>query len=291
VSARPNIDEAAPAAILPAEILAALQTSAMTTAQIAGYLGVLSTPKVNERIARELQQHGFEERAVRRLYEAFPRMFWLPRDLDEQSALERTFVIPELPSTMSGIEAKTIVVDEMPALPRGGDIDNAAAAIAKTDGLDWSEQCGFEEGEDDCGSGTCIAAHFEDHDPAMARDVYRRYARAAFSAAVAASPTPPTADDPADYEITDDGVMRPLDTWKRDNTGTYLRLMLEATNTVTEAEVAGWTDEQVQQADCWAFSTHLSASDNDDIQVPPRPSFIPYGDPYAGRNPMTGEPL
>jgi hypothetical protein len=291
MSARPNINETAPAAILPTEILAALQTAAMTTAQIAGHIGVLSTPKVNERIARELQQHDFEERAVRRLYEAFPRMFWLPRGLDEQSALERTFVQPNLPSRMNGIEATTIAVDELPVTTQSNHIDNAAAAIAKTDGLDWSEQCAFEKGEHHCDSSTCVAAHFEDHDPDMARDMYRRYARAAFSAAVAASPTPPTTDDPADYEITDDGVMRPLDTWKRDNTGTFLRLMLEATNTVTEAEVAGWTDEQVQQADCWAFSTQLFASDNDDIQVPPRPSFIPHGDPYAGRNPMTGEPL
>jgi hypothetical protein len=174
---------------------------------------------------------------------------------------------------------------------RAQNIDEIAAALAKSDGLDWSEECGYETDADDCDSTTCLGANDEDHDVDMARRAYRRYARAAIDAATALSTTPPTAEKPADYEITNDGVMRPLETWTRDNTGTFLRLMLEASNTVTEAEVVGWTDEQVQQADCWAFSTHLSASDNDDIQVPLRPSFIPYGDPYAGRNPITGLPL
>lgn len=159
-------------------------------------------------------------------------------------------------------------------MSRAGNLGQVAAAMAKSDGLDWSEECGYETDADDCNSGTCLGAQNEDHDADMARAAYRRYARAAIGAATALSTTPPTADKPADYEITDDGVMRPLDTWTRDNTGTFLRLMLEATNTVTESEVAGWTDQQVQQADCWAFSTMLSASDNDDIQVPPRPSFI-----------------
>lgn len=98
-------------------------------------------------------------------------------------------------------------------------------------------------------------------------------------------------DAVAYYEISDDGVMRALPTWQRNNLGTFLRLQLEATNVITEEEVERWTDEQVKEADCWAFSVHLSASDNDDIKVPPRPPFIPIGDPLAGRNPVTGEPL
>lgn len=163
-------------------------------------------------------------------------------------------------------------------MSRAQNIDEVAAALAKSDGLDWSEECGYETDADDCDSSTCLGANDEDHDVDMARAAYRRYARAAIGAATELSSSRPTADKPADYEITDDGVMRALATWKRDNTGTFLRLMLEATNTVTEAEVAGWTDEQVQQADCWAFSSHLSASDNDDIHVPPRPSFIKRSD-------------
>lgn len=104
---------------------------------------------------------------------------------------------------------------------------------------------------------------------------------AAFVMAQALSPTPPTSDKPADYEITQDGVMRALDTWKRDDRATYLRMMLEATNSVTRAEIALWTDEQVKQADCWAFSTYLSASGHDHMQVPERPSFIARANPYA----------
>lgn len=71
-------------------------------------------------------------------------------------------------------------------------------------------------------------------------------------------------------------LMTALDTWERSNEATFLRLMLEATNDVTEEQVAAWTDEQVKEADVWACSVHLNASDNDDVIVPPRPSFIPY---------------
>ncbi|HEX7874153.1 MAG TPA: helix-turn-helix domain-containing protein [Sphingobium sp.] len=94
---------------------------------------------------------------------------------------------------------------------------------------------------------------------------------------------------PGDYEITDDGVMRPLPSWIRDNEATQLRLMLEATNVTTLEEIATWTDDQVKEADCWAWSVHLSAADHDDIQVPARPSSIPVADPMAGRHPITGE--
>lgn len=35
-----------------------------------------------------------------------------------------------------------------------------------------------------------------------------------------------------------------------------------------------WTDEQREQAEIWAGSVHLSASDNEDIVVPEKPDFL-----------------
>lgn len=40
------------------------------------------------------------------------------------------------------------------------------------------------------------------------------------------------------------------------------------------ADIEAWTDEQRDQAMRWASATHLSASDNDDVEVPPRPEFL-----------------
>lgn len=95
-----------------------------------------------------------------------------------------------------------------------------------------------------------------------------------------------------DYDIDDDGVMTALPTWQRDNKSTFLRLQLVAVGPIEEAIVADWTDEQVRQADIWAWTTHLSASDHDDIQVPPRPPHVPSFAPHdPARNPVTGEPI
>ncbi len=59
-------------------------------------------------------------------------------------------------------------------------VDQIAARMAKVDGLNWDEACGFgEDGSGGCDSSTCVAAHYEDHDPAWARSQYRRYARVA----------------------------------------------------------------------------------------------------------------
>lgn len=93
-----------------------------------------------------------------------------------------------------------------------------------------------------------------------------------------------------DYDISDAGVMTALPTWKRDDSSTFLRLQLVAVGPLDEATVAGWTDEQVQQADIWAWTTHLSAGDHDDIVVPPKPPHVPDFAPFpADRNPITGE--
>lgn len=44
--------------------------------------------------------------------------------------------------------------------------------------------------------------------------------------------------------------------------------------TVSEDQAREWTEEQRQQAARWAGAVHLSASDNDDVEVPPRPAFL-----------------
>ncbi len=53
-----------------------------------------------------------------------------------------------------------------------------ARVIAKADGLDFDEVCGHQAEKDGCDSRTCIACHFEDHDPDWARTVYLRRAQA-----------------------------------------------------------------------------------------------------------------
>lgn len=66
----------------------------------------------------------------------------------------------------------------------GDPIERISAKLAQADGLNWAEVCGYEAIPplDNCESGTCVAAHFEDHDPDYARDQYRKYARIAFEA-------------------------------------------------------------------------------------------------------------
>lgn len=69
------------------------------------------------------------------------------------------------------------------ALERATDrVDAIAARLAAVDGLKWDETCAGEQPDGDagdCDSSTCVAAHYEDHDPAVARAAYRRYARTA----------------------------------------------------------------------------------------------------------------
>lgn len=70
-------------------------------------------------------------------------------------------------------------------------VEALAARLAAKDGLIWDEECGYEAENGECDSGTCIAAHFEDHDPDAARGWYKSMARAAFDALVN---TPETID-------------------------------------------------------------------------------------------------
>jgi len=52
-------------------------------------------------------------------------------------------------------------------------------------------------------------------------------------------------------------------------------LLLVADTDPTEAVVATWSPEQRIEAYQWAMAVHFSASDNDNVVVPPRPDFIP----------------
>jgi hypothetical protein len=55
----------------------------------------------------------------------------------------------------------------------------------------------------------------------------------------------------------------------------------------SEKTVATWWQAQRQVALEWASATHLYASDNDDVHVPPRPPFLP--DPWKGPYNDTGD--
>ena len=74
--------------------------------------------------------------------------------------------------------------------PAADVVEAVARVIAKADGLNFDEVCGYEAEKGECNSGTCIAAHYEDHDFEWEREVYRRRARAALSAIPAPSGQP-----------------------------------------------------------------------------------------------------
>jgi hypothetical protein len=63
--------------------------------------------------------------------------------------------------------------------------------------------------------------------------------------------------------------------WERDSHVTYHRLLVCGDADVTLEQVIAWTPEQCREADVWAISLHVAASDNDEVIVPPRPEFIP----------------
>ena len=48
-----------------------------------------------------------------------------------------------------------------------------------------------------------------------------------------------------------------------------------ASTYVPSEQIAGWTAEQRDIAEAWACAAYLSASDNEDVEVPPRPDFLP----------------
>lgn len=100
------------------------------------------------------------------------------------------------------------------------------------------------------------------------------------------APATPALPESFSIAISDDGVMTALPAWPRNDHTTSLRLMM-ASITVGEATIAIWTDDQWREADVWSCSVHLSASDNDDIQVPRKPAFLPAYDGIRATAPET----
>lgn len=49
------------------------------------------------------------------------------------------------------------------------------------------------------------------------------------------------------------------------------------TEHITDADVEDWTPQQRTDAFAWAMALHVRASDNDDVEVPPRPAFTMAG--------------
>ncbi|PZU77733.1 MAG: hypothetical protein DI530_12115 [Sphingomonas sp.] len=75
-------------------------------------------------------------------------------------------------------------------------IERAAVAIARGQGHDFNERCGLEDDPTgECNSDTCVSAYYEDHDALLARDQYRKDARAALSAITIADLTVLAATD------------------------------------------------------------------------------------------------
>lgn len=68
-----------------------------------------------------------------------------------------------------------------------GEVERVAKALAGADGLDWDEVCGVDADPDEgyCDSGTCVAAHWEDHDAEKARRWYMHLATTALAASCA----------------------------------------------------------------------------------------------------------
>lgn len=65
------------------------------------------------------------------------------------------------------------------------------------------------------------------------------------------------------YEYTDDP------------TGVDCQMILSLVTKVPSLEVIrGWTPAQREEAERWAGALHLSASDNEDVIVPSRPTFL-----------------
>lgn len=62
--------------------------------------------------------------------------------------------------------------------------------------------------------------------------------------------------------------------WTRDDEQTYCILYLVGGHNVSRDAIASWSDEDCQLAENWAMATHLQASDNDGIEIPPVPSCV-----------------
>lgn len=62
--------------------------------------------------------------------------------------------------------------------------------------------------------------------------------------------------------------------WKRDDNHTFMVLQLVGGQDVPRAAIDSWSDSECLAAEEWALATHLNASDNDDVDVPPMPACV-----------------
>lgn len=83
-----------------------------------------------------------------------------------------------------------------------------------------------------------------------------------------------------------DGIVVVDPPWSRDNERTLTLLLLCGGHDVPAEAIAGWTDDQCKQAEDWAARSHIHASDNDDVEVPPMPDHVKAHPP----NPITDRP-
>lgn len=64
--------------------------------------------------------------------------------------------------------------------------------------------------------------------------------------------------------------------WQRDEERTYTTLLLVGGYDVPHDAISSWSDEECMQAEEWATALHYYASDNDDVEVPPVPSWVAH---------------
>nr|WP_316642853.1 hypothetical protein [uncultured Roseateles sp.] len=131
---------------------------------------------------------------------------------------------------------------------------------------DWMDECRAD-----------LWQHWDKGDP---RDVAAYCAFLWHHGEKTAAPAPSPQDQSPKQPIT----WQPI-TWQRDDNS--IRLMLLCVGIDADlATVASWSSADAEAAAEWAAATHFSASDNDDVVVPPRPSFLPQpwkgpeGDPH-----------
>lgn len=109
------------------------------------------------------------------------QMLGFAGDLDQLAQLLRQNCFDHLPRRRLFIAATELMWVKRHA------VDELAAKLAASDGLNWHEQCGYERSAQDanapeeCDSATCVAANYEDHDASVARANYRKWAATAIA--------------------------------------------------------------------------------------------------------------
>ena len=63
-------------------------------------------------------------------------------------------------------------------------------------------------------------------------------------------------------------------TWVRNDDATFNSLLLVSGHYVPREAISTWTDDECRQAEEWALTLHVHASDNDDVEVPPMPACV-----------------